>query len=177
MLSIVSLLLFVELTFSNFYCFILFIVYKCFVLSFRIGFCFNVALTGILPLSCVCKQWKFWMHVLCLTPQHFCACFKHMLWYFCVQCVFRWEVIVLVLLLILLELLTITVWTGFYTPAPLEGWYTVIPPLHRRGVYCFTSVRPSICLSVLPSIPRYLSLHFSQQLLMAEFWYLVISFI
>jgi hypothetical protein len=28
-------------------------------------------------------------------------------------------------------------------------YYTIIiPPLHRRGIYCFTSVRPSICLSV-----------------------------
>jgi hypothetical protein len=28
-------------------------------------------------------------------------------------------------------------------------YYTIIiPPLHRRGIYCFTSVRPSICPSV-----------------------------
>jgi hypothetical protein len=41
-----------------------------------------------------------------------------------------------------------------------------IPTLHRRGY------------TVLPlSIPRYFSLHFSEQLLMAEIWYLVISFI
>jgi hypothetical protein len=48
----------------------------------------------------------------------------------------------------------------FYTPAPQRG----------RGVYCFTSVRPSVC-------PRYFSSHFSQQLSMAEIWYLVTSFI
>jgi hypothetical protein len=46
-----------------------------------------------------------------------------------------------------------------YTPAPPEGGYTVLP------------------LSVLPSVPRYFSSHFSQQLLMAEIWYLVTSFI
>jgi hypothetical protein len=41
-----------------------------------------------------------------------------------------------------------------------------IPTLHRRGY------------TVLPlSIPRYFSLHFSEQLLMADIWYLVISFI
>jgi hypothetical protein len=41
-----------------------------------------------------------------------------------------------------------------------------IPPLHRRGY------------TVLPlSIPRYFSSHFSEQLLMAEIWYLVTSFI
>jgi hypothetical protein len=28
----------------------------------------------------------------------------------------------------------------------------VIPPLHRRGVYCFTSVRPSFRPSVRPSV-------------------------
>jgi hypothetical protein len=37
------------------------------------------------------------------------------------------------------------------------------------GVYCFTSV--------LPSVPRYFSSHFSQQLLMAEIWYFVTIFI
>jgi hypothetical protein len=47
-----------------------------------------------------------------------------------------------------------------YTPAPRRG----------RGVYCFTSVRPSVR-------PIYFSSHFSQQLLMAEIWYLVTSFI
>ena len=41
----------------------------------------------------------------------------------------------------------------------------IIPSLHRRGY----TVLP---LSVLPSIPRYFSSHFSQQLLMAEIWYL-----
>ena len=51
----------------------------------------------------------------------------------------------------------------------LEAQYFIIPPLHRRGVYCF--------ISVLPFVPRYFSSHFSQQLLMAEIWYLVTSFI
>ena len=37
-------------------------------------------------------------------------------------------------------------------------------------VYCFTSVRPSVH-------PRYFLSHFSQQLLMAEIWYLFTSFI
>jgi hypothetical protein len=50
----------------------------------------------------------------------------------------------------------------------LFHWAIFIPPLHRSGVYCFTSVRPS----VRPSFrPRYFSSHFSQQLLMAEIWY------
>jgi hypothetical protein len=53
----------------------------------------------------------------------------------------------------------------FYTPAPRRG----------RGVYCFTSVRPSVCLSF--HRPRYFSSYFSQQLSMAEIWYLVTSFI
>ena len=47
-----------------------------------------------------------------------------------------------------------------YIPAPRRG----------RGVYCFTSVRPSVR-------PRYFSSHFSQSLLMAEIWYLVTSVI
>jgi hypothetical protein len=47
----------------------------------------------------------------------------------------------------------------YYTPAPRRG----------RGVYCFTSVRPSVR-------PRYFSSHFSQQPLMTEIWYLVTSF-
>ena len=34
-----------------------------------------------------------------------------------------------------------------------------------------------IFTSVFPSVPRYFSSHFSQQLLMAEIWYLVTSFI
>ena len=31
------------------------------------------------------------------------------------------------------------------------GKFTCYTSLHRRGVYCFTSVRPSICLSFRPS--------------------------
>jgi hypothetical protein len=54
-------------------------------------------------------------------------------------------------------------WSDYYTPAPPEGGYTVLPLSFR--------------LSVLPSVPRYFSSHFSQQLLMAEIWYLVTSFI
>jgi hypothetical protein len=65
----------------------------------------------------------------------------------------------------------------------------IIPPLHRRGYTVLPlSVRPSIRpsfrpSSVRPSVrrpsvrPRYISSHFSQQLLMAEIWYLVTSFI
>ena len=64
------------------------------------------------------------------------------------------------------------------TVLPFEGYFfiikmccfVIIPPLHRRGVYCFTSVRPSVH-------PRYFSSHFSRQLLMTEIWYLVTSFI
>ena len=41
------------------------------------------------------------------------------------------------------------------------GLWFIIPPLHRRGY----TVLP---LSILPSVPRYFSSHFSQQLLMAE---------
>ena len=47
-----------------------------------------------------------------------------------------------------------------YTPAPPEEGYTVLPLF----------VRPSVRL-------RLFSSHFSQQLLMAEIWYLVTSFI
>jgi hypothetical protein len=39
----------------------------------------------------------------------------------------------------------------------------------QSGVYCFTTVRLSVH-------PRYFSSHFSQQLLMAEIWYLVTIF-
>ena len=51
---------------------------------------------------------------------------------------------------------------------------------------CFTFLYPRssgggilfyLCPSVLPSVPRYLSSHFSQQLLMAEIWCLVTSLI
>ena len=47
----------------------------------------------------------------------------------------------------------------------------IIPPLTGggRGIYCFTSVSPSVH-------PRYFSSHFTQQLLMAEILYLVTSF-
>ena len=101
--------------------------------------------------------------------------------------------------------------------------YVFLPPLHRRGVYCFTSVRLSFYLSniffsatidgrnlifnhklhidmpycgklfwthQIPTscfrlswflytlnIYAHFSSHFSQQLLMAEIWYLVTSFI
>jgi hypothetical protein len=49
----------------------------------------------------------------------------------------------------------------FYTPAPPEG-----------GILFY------LCSSVRPSVrPRYCSSHLSQELLMAEIWYLVTSFI
>jgi hypothetical protein len=55
----------------------------------------------------------------------------------------------------------------------------VIPPLPGGGgVYCFTSVRLSVLPSFRPSVrSRYFPSHFSQQLSMAEIWYLVTSFI
>jgi hypothetical protein len=69
---------------------------------------------------------------------------------------------------------------NYYTPAPRRG----------RGVYCFTSVRLSFgpIRFLLPvcrlcwflytwNIYAHFSSHFSQQLLMAEIWYLVTSFI
>jgi hypothetical protein len=47
--------------------------------------------------------------------------------------------------------------------------------LSGRG---YTVIPLSVCPSVLPSFrPRYFSSHFSQQLLMAEIWYLVTSVI
>jgi hypothetical protein len=58
---------------------------------------------------------------------------------------------------------------SYFLFADLVGFYT-----YWTYIYCFTSVRPSVCPSVRP---RYLSPHFYQQLLMAEIWYLVTSFI
>ena len=48
-------------------------------------------------------------------------------------------------------------------------------PRSTGGGYTVLSL--SFHLSVLPFVPRYFSSHFSQQLLMAEIWYLVTSFI
>jgi len=46
------------------------------------------------------------------------------------------------------QLVVVSIFFYYYTPAPPEGRYTVLP------------------LSVLPSVPRYFSSHFSQQLFM-----------
>ena len=55
----------------------------------------------------------------------------------------------------------------FYIIRDFLSYYTPTPP---EGVYCFTSVHPSVRR-------RYFSSHFSQQLLMAEILYLVTTFI
>jgi len=49
----------------------------------------------------------------------------------------------------------------------------VIPPLHWRGVYCFTSVRPSICPSVLPSVrPSFrLSQDIFRHIFLSNYWW------
>ena len=59
---------------------------------------------------------------------------------------------------------------NFWYPRSTGGWYTVL-------ALSVLLVCLSVCLSVLPSVPSYISSHFSQQLLMAEIWYLVSSFI
>jgi hypothetical protein len=56
---------------------------------------------------------------------------------------------------------------------PIAVWLYSAPP--EVGMLFYLC--PSFRLCVLPSVPRYFSSHFSQQLLMAEIWYLVTSFI